>query len=227
MESAVRRLRDRLRVTGDRDSGFTLMELIVAMGIFTIFIALFLAAVVSLARGTVKAQLTTETASGISVVFQNIDRQVRYADSINFPGTGPSGAVYIEFRTPAASTKENITRCTQWRFLVSQNRLESRQWNDVTGAVRPAWQTKLTNVIAVGGATYPFEMVPATLTGTSKQQLVLTINAGNPNGVDKAGSAVVTRFVARNSSLKSPSNSDSITAGASNTPVCIAPGDRP
>lgn len=227
MESTVKALRDRLRIRGDKESGFTLIELIVAMGIFTIFIALFLAAVVSLARGTVKAQLTTETASGISVVFQNIDRQVRYADSINYPGTGPSGAVYIEFRTPASSTKENITRCTQWRFLVSENRLESRQWSDVPGAVRPAWQTKLTNVIAVGGDTYPFEMVPATLTGTSKQQLVLTLNAGNPNGVDKAGSAVTTRFVARNSSLSSPSNSDSLVDGTSNTPVCTVPGDRP
>jgi prepilin-type N-terminal cleavage/methylation domain-containing protein len=227
MEDHVRAIRRRLGLDDQRDAGFSLLELMIALGIFTIFIAMFLAAVVSLSRGTVRARLTTETASGISIVFQNIDRQVRYADSINFPGTGPSGARYIEFRTPASSTKENVTRCTQWRYVPNTGRLESRQWSDVAGAVRPAWSTKLSNVISVSGAKYPFEMVPATQAGTSKQQLVLTIEAGNPSAADKSGSSVTTRFVARNSSITSMSNNDSILPGASNTPVCTVPGDRP
>jgi len=223
----MRAIRRRLGLREQRESGFSLLELIIAVGIFTIFIAMFIAAVVSLSRGTVRARLTTETASSISVVFQNIDRQVRYADSINFPGLGPSGARYIEFRTPASSTKENVTRCTQWRYVPSTGRIESRQWSDVAGAVRPAWSTKLSNVIAVSGTNYPFEMVPASQAGTSKQQLVFSIEAGNPSALDKSGSAVTTRFVARNSSITSTSNSDSMLPGVSNTPVCIIPGDRP
>jgi len=214
------RLVARLRNGTKREEGFSLMELVVAMGIFTIFIAIFLGAVVSLARGTSQARITAESTSGVLTVFQNLDRQIRYSDSINYPGVGATGYRYIEFRTPASSTVENVTKCTQWRFLPGKNRIESRTWPDGLGSVATPWATKLTNVVDVAGVGYPFGMIPA-VDGT-KQVFVLTINAGTA-GID-AGADITTQFIARNATFEAQSNADANGDGASDTPVCARTG---
>ncbi|MCU1543335.1 MAG: hypothetical protein JWM50_1200 [Microbacteriaceae bacterium] len=205
--------------------GFSLIELVVAMGIFTIFIVLFLSAVIGLSRGTTQVKLTSESASSALIVFQNIDRQVRYADAINYPGNGPGGR-YIEFRTPASSAPTGITTCTQWRYVAADGIIESREWQDTPSSVKTPWATKITTTIATAGANYPFGMVPAVANGgATKQQLVLTIDAGSA-GL-KAGASISTKFVARNSSTGSPSNVDDNGDGASDTPVCAPAGYRP
>jgi len=196
------------------------MELVVAMGIFTIFIVIFLGAVVSLARGTSQARITAESTSGVLTVFQNLDRQIRYSDSINYPGAGPSGNRYIEFRTPASSTVENVAKCTQWRYLPDRGRIESRSWPEAAGSVATPWTTKLTNVVSVAGVNYPFRLIPA-VDGT-KQVLVLKVNAGTA-GVD-AGADIETKFAARNATFEAQSNADANADGTSDTPVCGRPG---
>ena len=208
------------------DEGFTLIELIAAMGIFSIFIVIFLTAVSGLMREASRTQVTSEATSSALIVFQNLDRQIRYADAINYPGPslGSSGARYVEFRTPAASTRNNQTLCTQWRFLPSANRIESRTWRDIAGAVPSSWSTKLTAAISTTGANNPFGLIPASVGGSTMQQLTLKINAGTA-GV--AGSTQVeTSFVARNSGLHSPSNAVN-GSGQSATPVCSFGGYRP
>jgi len=208
-----------VEVRPDRSSaGFSLIELIVAMSIFTIFTAVFLAAVVGLTRGTTQARVTAEATSGVLLVFQNIDRQVRYADAINFPGQSPAtGYRYIEFRTPAASMPTNVTTCNQWRYLPDLNRIESRFWVDAPGAVPSAWSTKLTTAVSAPGVTYPFEMIPAV--GTAKQQLKLTLTAGS--STVGATSMISTTYVARNS--KNSLTNAVGAGGQSATPVCRTP----
>ncbi|TQL41920.1 prepilin-type N-terminal cleavage/methylation domain-containing protein [Homoserinimonas aerilata] len=219
MTRPLQRFRARL---GRTQAGFSLMELVVAMGIFSIFIAMFMAAVIGLTQGTTRAQLTAEASSGVLTVFQNFDRQVRYADAINFPGDA-GGATYIEFRTPAESAPSEVTTCTQWRFLPDEGRIESRSWPDVAGATPTAWATKLTTAIDTGAADYPFKMIPASTSGSARQQLVLTLEAGNAD-MD-AGASMSTTFVARNSSAGSPGNLDANGDGRSDAPAC-ATGSR-
>jgi prepilin-type N-terminal cleavage/methylation domain-containing protein len=208
-------LRRLLRRGRTAESGFTLIELLVAMGLFTIFISVFLASVVALIRGTSQAKITAETSSKALVVFQNIDRQVRYADAINAPGDGLSGARYIEYRLPAESAADGKTTCYQWRFVPSTGQIQTRYWFDLPGATATPWATKLTSAQApaVPDANYPFELIPASPSGSAKQQFVLTINAGNPGYDAKAD--VTSTFVARNSSQSSPNS------------VCLSTGARP
>ena len=213
---------DREQAHGNDASGFSLIELIVAMSIFTIFIAVFLAAVVGLARGATQAQVRAEATTGVLQVFQNIDRQVRYADAINYPGLGlASGYRYIEFRTPASSSVTNKTTCTQWRYLPDLNRIESRQWEDSSGSVATNWNTKLTTVIDRPEVTYPFELIPAA--GNARQELKLTIEAGNSSVA--ASSEIETTFVARNS--KGSPTSIVGAGGQSVSPVCQRAALRP
>lgn len=215
---------DRLSATRRAASGMTLIELIVAMSIFLIFITVMLGTTVALAKSASRSQITAEASNSTLTVFGAFDRQVRYADAINFPGSGASGARYIEFRTPGASSISGVSTCTQWRYSPSLARIESRTWNDIPSATIGGWSTKQSNLIDDGGAGYPFQLKPASVTGSSMQQLALRIHAGNA-GLD-AGAAMSTSFVARNSSINSPSNADADNNSVSDTPVCPA-GGRP
>ena len=207
-----------------QDSGFTLVEMIIAMFVFAIFLSLLVSTIIGITRANTKVNVTAQTTSGILIVFQIFDRQIRYSDAINFAGAGPTGSRYVEFRTPATSSSSGTTTCTQWRFDPVGKTLASRQWTDGNSATATTFITRLTNVADDGGMTYPFQMTPASNGGSAMQQLVLSIDGGN---APVKGAAIVTTFVARNSSIKSPSNTQAVTAGVSDTPVCTFSGYRP
>lgn len=177
-----------------------------------IFMAVVLTTTVTLAQSATRAQLTAEASNASLVVFGSFDRQARYADAINVPGTGVGGARYVEFRTPGNSSASGVTTCTQWRFVPSLGRLESRSWQDLPGVVLPDFATKLTNVID-DGTGYPFTLVPASLTGSTMHQLTVAIHSGNAHL--NAGAVMSTTFVARNSSV------------TSSTVICNPSGYRP
>lgn len=198
-------LQERVKLVREKSqAGFTLVELVVAMSLFLVFVSLFVVAVSALSAGTTRARLVAETSSGVLLVFQNVDRQVRYADAVSIPGNGPSGARYIEFRTPASSARDLHTTCTQWRYEPGNGTMSSREWRDTAGALPTPWAQKLSDIVPVSDPQYPFELLQPTATGSTKQQFQLYIRSGN---ADISGEAEVkTRFVARNSSTSSPTN---------------------
>lgn len=202
----------------DAESGLSLVELMVAMAIFTIFIVIVLTSVVAISRSAVRTQLVGQSTNSTLVVFGSIDRQVRYSDSINFPGAGASGDRYVEFRVPAASTASAVAICYQWRFSISNLRLESRQWNESDPTTATAWSPKLTDVANDGDPTHPFQLTPANNTDKPRQQLLITLNPGAD--AQTAGASMSTTFIARNTSIKSRSN-DPLT------PVCTFGAYRP
>lgn len=194
-----------------------MIELMAAIAIFAVFLAVVMSSILSITRASTKTQVTAQSSSAELSAFQRIDREVRYSDSINFPGVGfPSGDMYIEFRTPASSTASNVTLCTQWRYDLGSRSLQVRFWND--GATPgTSWQTIVSNVANEGIATYPFNMVAATNNGSTMEQFVLTLDTGNT--VVK-GASIQSTFVARNSSIASPSNTDDLVPGTSDVPIC-------
>lgn len=209
----------RARSLNSDQQGFTLVELLVSMLVFAIFLTILISSIVGITRASTRVSVIAQTSNGILSVFQSMDRQIRYADSINFPATVANGNVYVEFRTPASSAPNGVTTCTQYRYVPSTLSLQLRQWPDVAGTPAPAWINGLTNVANDGGSTYPFKMIPASSGGSLMQQLTLSIDGG---AAPLKGAAIATTFVARNSSVASPSNAQSLLAGTSDTPVCIA-----
>ena len=204
------------------DSGFSLIELLVGMAIFIVFLTIMVSALVGLSRTAVKVQLVAQSSTEVLNLFRQFDRQVPYADAINYPGAGPSGARYVEYRTPGSSLASGVTTCTQWRYVASTGTIDVRTWPE--GGTPSAWSTKLTRVIDDGGSAYPFAMTPAGSAASTQQQLTLTVHTGT---TVNDGTAISTSYVARNSSTQSPSNSSTQQAGVSDTPVCLPSGRRP
>lgn len=208
----------------NRDAGFTMVELLIALAIFSIFLTIVLTSVITLTKQSTTAQVTAKSSSAELALFQRLDHEIRYADSINWPGAGASGDWYIEFDTPAESTSTGIALCTQWRFDPNAHVIQMRTWNNTVG-VSPTnvWDTLLTNVAVESTPNYPFALIPASAAGSSEQEFQLTVGTGNAN---VAGAAISSVFVARNSSVQSTSNSDATVPGVSDTPICTG-GTRP
>jgi hypothetical protein len=214
--------------TTSRESGSTIIEVIVSIGIFTLFIAMMLTTIVAVSQSSTRTQLVGDSTNGAITVFGALDRQARYSDSINYPGAGTSGNRYVELRTPAESAVTRVVTCTQWMFNPTLKTISSRTWPDTAGSATSPWVVRLSNVIddQTAGSPYPFRMLPAGITGSSMQQLVVALHSGNANRDE--GAQFTTSFVARNSSIQSPSNADSDANAVSDTPVCArAGGNRP
>ncbi|MDQ0427069.1 PulJ/GspJ family protein [Cellulomonas iranensis] len=218
--------RDRDTTTSTRDAGITLVELIVSMGIFTVLVAVVMGGVVMMSRSTVRADVTVTANDGLRTAFQRLDRQVRYAEAVNFPGDGAQGRRYVEFRVSATVSATGRATCTQWRWDPTAGTLDRRSWEDCVGVAVPAFGTVVSDVQPPADgvtANYPFQLLKAT-EDNPRQRLVVRLRAGDST----LGNPVEQRtvFVARNSSTGSLTNSDTSTPGVSDIPVCMA-GGRP
>lgn len=212
----------------ERDAGFTLMEMMVAIGVFLIFVGCTIPVLVSVTQTLVNAQSASWSSTAASTAFSNLDHQVRYADSINFPGTGASGDEYVEFRVPASVTNPSSTAtCYQWMFDPNADTLSYRSWTSgQTIASATGWRVQVTQVNGSVTSSYPFKLEPASSTGAATQQLAFSINAGPSTG-NPANLAILSgSFDALNSSTSSPSNADVNADGISDTPVCNPTGYR-
>jgi len=214
----------------EREAGFTLTELIVSMSIFLVVLTVFISGLISMSRATMRAQDVTDAGDSVRAAFQTMDKQVRYASSINFPGTGTSGSYYVEFITEAQPDGQDPL-CTQWRYDPTARTLAYRKWRDVSGGTVSPWLNVASDVRnTLGGASPnpPFTLVRA---GASyvRQELVVSVDAGR--GAEGAnaviGADIGTVFVARNSSASSQSNADTNSDNVSDTPVCTSHLERP
>lgn len=206
----------------DREHGYTLIEVMVAMGIFSVFLALFIAGVVTVSRASTQAKLDAQTSSAIGAALQRIERSTRYADAINRPGTVGDNA-YVEWRTDASSARSGATTCTQLRYDAEAGTIAMRAWNVAQAPSTGAWSVLVTQVRGEATDTYPFAMVLAADGVSNYQGLTAHIIAGLD---DDAGTEVTTTVYAKNSSVNSSSNAVAAN-GQSVTPVCAGRDYRP
>ncbi len=223
------RLRRRLAAARQSDSGMSLVELIVAMGIFTVVVSIFMAGVVVMTKSTARAQSVSDSGDMVRKVFQKLDREVRYSKAVNRPGAGTTaGTWYVEYLvTPQPGAAPG---CVQWRYTASTRLLEYRWWTDVAPRTPSAWVMVAKNVrndLSVP-ASRPFQFTAADGVH-EKQQLRAVLDVGpGPAGVGaKKGAQLDSLFIARNTSTTSQSNADLDGNGQSDYPVCQTGVNRP
>jgi prepilin-type N-terminal cleavage/methylation domain-containing protein len=219
MSALVRSWMVRLRV---EDRGLTLVELLVAMGIFVIVLAVFMTGVVSMTRTTASAQGVSDATTSTRKVLDRFDRQVRYSTGINRPGLGSSGSYYVEFAMPAQAAGA-IPLCVQWRYDPAARTIALRTWNDTATPSPTGWSSMASNVRNDLATEAPFKFFASN--STSKEQalqVLLDIGVGS-----QRGALVATTYVARNTSTATQTNPDLDLNNLSDTPVCQAGVGRP
>lgn len=198
------------------DAGVTLVETLVAMGIFSVVMSIFMAAVISMVGSTGRVNNTADASDGVRAAFLRLDRQVRYADALNQPVLSASGNWYVEFRTSQRANGQP-TLCTQWRYDPAARVLQYRTWNDGSTPTS-TFRTVTTRVRPVAAGASPFTVQKASADYLN-QKLTVVVASGAGAGPSAGRASMQTSFVARNSSLSSPSN----TTGTSVCPQATRP----
>lgn len=215
------------RRTSEYESGMTLVELLVSMGILTVIVGIFMGGVVVMTKDTSRAQGVSNAGDAARKVFQRMDKEIRYSSSINRPGAGATtGTYYVEYLISAVDAGQQPL-CTQWRYTASTRKLDVRTWRVQATPVVSAWNTMAINVrndLSVVSQR-PFVFTPAGST-YQKQQLRVFLDMGPGAGAtSKAGAQLDSFFIARNTSGSSQSNAESASVpGQSANPVCSGPG---
>jgi len=220
MSERLPRLKDWSRRQDQDDAGLTIIELVVAMSIFTIVLGIYFSALISMSHTTVRAQDSVDASDALRATFNTLDHQVRYATSINRPVKGASGSWYVEFEATNLPDAEK-PMCYQWRLNPATNVLSTRTWREdgtsvVTAWRGVSWDVKSGNVVS-GVAMSPFEFTPV---GGSILRQSLTVSLKVDGAPSEQLAAQKTTFIARNSSAKSIGNDDA-------NRVCLTGMDQP
>jgi prepilin-type N-terminal cleavage/methylation domain-containing protein len=196
-------------ITGDimimglpAQAGVTLIEVLVAMTLMTIFMSMVTTGVVQMYRAANKSESISIAQSQLRIAFQRLDKEVRYASGISRPGSGVDGsAFYVEYLT----TNDGARRCRALRLrdnklqqhvVWTEGAPQAQVWNTLAAGVSvlaPSYDG------AVAGVTAgPFTFFPADAT-TDYQRLQLSITATYGSGTTATRKDFRINFTALNS----------------------------
>lgn len=151
---ALRKARDSRN--GD-DSGFSLIETIVAMSIFGIFTSLVMTALISMLNSTQKSTSLHDGTASLENVFQDLDHQVRYANGVGPMKTLGTNKFFVNWQSQATDTSP--LTCTQLRLDTTARTLSSRTWQPGAALVAASpWRLLATNVGKDTSQPAPFQV---------------------------------------------------------------------
>jgi len=218
----MRWIRAGLRRSHDRDDGFSLPEMLIAMTIFAAFLAVITATVSTMFQDIRHTTTVNYAAAQNARAFDAFDQEIRPASAVNIPGLGTNGQdFYIEFLT---TTLQGAPVCRQWRLLVGTDQLQQRSWTPVTSGTPTlsAWTLVANGIV---NTTDPFSLAPP---ADYAQSDSVTMQLTDTQGVKPSATASTsTTVVAENTSANTPSNLDINGNGVSDSPVCQIGVSRP
>lgn len=145
------------RAGRQRDAGFTLAELMVAMSLLGIFMAIVTASMVAMYHSAQHSDAVGRTTQEINGAYLWLERTVRYADYVADPVASPPGVV---FRSTAATDTDPVpvARCFQ---VVLQSdgdtdALRYRTWPVDDAAAATGWKTLASGLVPPESGIAPF-----------------------------------------------------------------------
>ena len=183
----------RVRLTGD--DGVSMVEVTVSMVVMSVLMAMFLTSVVQVFRAANKTDAVATAQSQISIAFQRLDREIRYAEGVSSPTT--SAPWYVEYVTAHTGTAV----CTQLWLDTTAGQLKRRTWN------QGGTYSRIVGVPIASGitATQPFTVYsPDTVYNV--QRLRVRLSATSGQGPSGSTQNVDVTFTAMNTSLSTSSS---------------------
>jgi prepilin-type N-terminal cleavage/methylation domain-containing protein len=193
----------RLAAEDDGSAGLTLVELLVAMVILSIFFGVFGAVATRLFDSTMNQQARSANLDSNRMVVLKLDRQVRYANAVNTPVTH-NASQYVEWRSGSSGQQQT---CVQWR-VTTAGLVQRRSWLPPLTAISPApvptaWQMVATGVVTAGtGPVFSLTSPVSTVASLRKQQL--TMSFSTRSGVRPVTTPTKVAFTALNTRSSSP-----------------------
>ncbi|WP_433291314.1 PulJ/GspJ family protein [Actinoplanes sp. CA-030573] len=166
----------------DHDLGYSLIEMMVVLGIISVVGAVATTGILQVYRTNVVAESDAAVQSQLSVALLRLDRSIRYAYAIGtVHNEGAAGSPYVEIMVVEKEQPTDTTyakRCLQLRLTGTGPRnqqLQSRSWTIGSAAAPSGWQPLASNL--VGGVT-PFVRIQPTQ-AVNHQLLTVRLSAGS------------------------------------------------
>ncbi|MGF1663636.1 MAG: type II secretion system protein J [Kineosporiaceae bacterium] len=185
------------------EAGFTLIELVAAMAIFTVVIVISLAALRSMATTTVRTTQVSDARVEADRLYNRLDKIAPYAAAIN-PAGQAGGDWWLELRTDVAAGGQSA-RCWQLRLDTSDAEVRVRSWPAGSAGAVTGWTT-LASGAATRAGVPPFALLPAD-DRVARQRLVIALDVSRPGAPPYP---VDSTFTARNTSGATPTNHGSL-----------------
>lgn len=177
------------------DQGVTLIEVVTAMAIMSVLMALVTAGIVHMYRFANRHEAISNATSQLNLALLHLDREIRYAEGISTPGSvGPDPYVEYLVENDSGST------CVELRLQVAERQIQRRTWPYGPAVVgQTPWRALASNV----ASTRPFTVAPANAT-YAFQRLELRLTASAGSGATKESAEATRSFTALNSSPDIP-----------------------
>lgn len=199
------------RLRAKEDKGFSLVELLVAMTIFSLLMALLTGLFITImnqANDNLGRQRAVEQARlGLS----QIDRQIRSGNLILDPGLdGPSvSGVPKNYSLRIFTQEGEEEKCVQWRVIFHDpssefGALEFRSWDPGSIASVSDWSRVASNLVAPAVTPIdptdsqswpPFWLDPSLPTGSDAQNIRVTLRLSDPSARSDAKAQVLTSVI--------------------------------
>jgi prepilin-type N-terminal cleavage/methylation domain-containing protein len=170
-----------VKLRRDHDEGFSLVELLVSMTIFSVLMMIVFSVLIKVSRDTGDAMSRGDQVEQMRLGLMQIDRQVRSGNVISDPNTETvaSSGVSPGYSMRVYTQTDGVFQCVQWRLLFAgastvDGQLQYRSWDPAwrsTGDVH-SWGVVARHIATpAAGAAKPFAKEPAAA-GLSKAQSV-------------------------------------------------------
>jgi prepilin-type N-terminal cleavage/methylation domain-containing protein len=207
------------------EEGFTLIELLVTMAIMALVAVMVLVSLVNVMTQQNQAASLDRTSSQVGLAFIALDKEIRYAATIDCPygwtsatagpcssapsdaSSVPSGDYALTFYSSYTDATLGHPQCSELLYDTPKGLLEQRTWN-ATGSVSGAtgW-----SIIGSGLSTQPSQAVFTLPDPTSgliiRQQVTVSLASRSAGTVPAVSSIAQVTFTAVNSTKVTPPNS--------------------
>jgi hypothetical protein len=178
------------------DDGVTMIDVVVAMTLMSVFMSIFTGMVVQMFRSANKNLSIARAQSQVTNAYLRLDKEIRYAAGISAPGSVGADS-YVEYLT----TNTGVATCTELRLNAASGQLQRRSWPQAGTPPAPsAWLP----LAAAVSSTKPFTFAAADDT-YNFQRLRLTLVASAGGGTTAASRQTDVMFTALNTTLATSS----------------------
>lgn len=188
--------------TGD-DAGMTLIEVLVTMTIMSSVMIIFTTGIIQMYRVANKSESVSLSHTQVSLVFQRLDKELRYADGIGLEYAA-QGDFYVEYRFFDYLTGDTATRrCAQLKLETATRQLKHRSW-PADGTPDTVWSRLASDVSAAAQPFRLYETDPEATIGFQRLGVKVVVDIGA--NAQKTSTSTEVIFTALNSNRDTESD---------------------